>query len=99
MVGRFETARVVEMTRKSGSEIGFVREYLSIHHNNTLKGGPRAMPSGVCQGRLFINAPCVSGEWHKQEFFSEEKCQTDAPESARGGSPTSLMSQSWVGFD
>ena len=62
VVGRFETARMVEMTRKSGSEIGFVREYLSIHHHNTLKGGPRAMPSGVCRGRLCINEPCVTLE-------------------------------------
>ena len=65
MVGQLETARMVEMTRKSGPEIEFVREYLSIHHHNTLEGGPRAMPSGVCQGRLCINAVCVSAEWHE----------------------------------
>ena len=69
MVGQFETARMVEMTRKSVSEIGFVREYLSIHDHNTLKGGPRAMPSGVCQGRLCIDAMCISAEWHEQEGF------------------------------
>ena len=52
VVGQLETARMVEMTRKSGSEIGFVGEYLSIYHHKILRGGPRAMPSGVCQGRL-----------------------------------------------
>ena len=55
------------------SEIGFVREYLGMYHHYTLKGGPRAMPSGVWPGRLCINAPCVSGEWHEQEGFFEEK--------------------------
>ena len=69
VVGRLETGRMVEMTRKSGSEIGFVRECLSIHHHNTLEGGPRAMPSEVCQGRLCIYAVCVSAEWHEQESF------------------------------
>ena len=33
--------------------------------------GPIAMPSGVWPGRLCINAPCVSGEWHEQEGFFE----------------------------
>ena len=58
-----------ESDDKSGSEIGFVGEYLSIYHHKPLRGGPRAMPSGVCQGRLCINAVCVSAEWHEQEGF------------------------------
>ena len=68
-----ETARMVEMTRKLGSEIGFLGKFLSIYHHKTLRGGPRAMPSGVCQGRLCINEVCVSAEWHEQEgFFRRE---------------------------
>ena len=39
VVGQLETARMVEMTRKLGSEIGFVGEYLSIYHHQTLRGG------------------------------------------------------------
>ena len=69
VVGQLETARMVEMTRKLGSEIGFLGKYLSIYHHKTLRGGPRAMPSGVCQGNLCINAVCVPAEWHEQEGF------------------------------
>ena len=81
VVGRLET------TRKSGSEIGFVREYLSIHQHNALKGGPRAMPGGVCQGRLCINAPCVSAEWHEQEGFLRRKMSDGCSRVGEGRFP------------
>ena len=42
---------------------------MSIYHHDILKGGLGAMFSGVYQVRLFINAPCVSAEWHEQEGF------------------------------
>ena len=69
------------------SEIGFVREYLSIHQHNTVKGGPRAMPSGVCQGRLCINAPCVSAEWHEQEGFLRRKMSDGCSRVGEGRFP------------
>ena len=60
MVGQLETARMVEMTRKSGSEVGFVGEYLSIYHYDILKNGLGAVPSRVYEVRLCINRPCVT---------------------------------------
>jgi hypothetical protein len=60
---------MVKMTGKSGSEIGFLGEYLSIYYHDILKGGLGAISSGVYQARLCINAPCVSAEWHEQEGF------------------------------
>ena len=59
-VGQDLKCKMLKDDDESGSEIGFVREYLSIYHHSILKGGPRAMPSGVCQCRLYINGPCVT---------------------------------------
>ena len=87
MVGRCETARMVEMTRKSGSEIGFVRGYSSIHQHNTLKGGSRALSSGVCQGRLCINATCVSAEWHEQDGFLRRRMSDGCSRVGEGRFP------------
>ena len=44
----------------SGSEIGSVREYMSIYHYDILKSGLGAVPSGVHEVRLCINRPCVT---------------------------------------
>ena len=69
------------------SEIGFVRKYLGMHHHYILKDGPIAMPSGVWPGRLCINAPCVSGEWHEQEVFFEEKMSDGCSRVCKGRFP------------
>ena len=60
------------MTRKSGSEIGSVRDYFSIYHHDILKGGLGAMLSGVYPVRLRINVPCVSLEWFEEVCFQTE---------------------------
>ena len=59
-VGRYLKWRDAKNDGKSGSEIGFVREYLSTYNHSMLKGGPKAMASGVCEGGLRINGPCVT---------------------------------------
>ena len=61
-----------ENDEKSGSEIEFVREYLSMYHHNRLKGGLRAMPSGVYLAKLYIHEPCVALEWRQQVGFQTE---------------------------
>ena len=58
-VGRYLKMVRCRNDDKSGSEIGFVREYFSTYHHSMLKGGPRAMASGVGEGGLRINGPCV----------------------------------------
>ena len=64
-VGGFRILMRCGNWRESGSEMRSVREYYSIYHNDILKGGLGAMPSGVYLVRLYINVSCVSLEWNK----------------------------------
>ena len=86
-VGRYLRWRDVKNDDKSRSEIGFMREYFSICYHNMLKGGPIAMASGVCNGRLRINRPCLTCEWCQQERFQIGKMGMRAPERASEGFP------------
>ena len=51
------------------SEIGSMREYMSIYHYDILKSGLGAVPSGVYRVRICINVPCVALEQRQEAGF------------------------------